>query len=214
MMVEAEATDNVIDLVAGGAGAPTESVVAEGLEAAKPFIAALCNAQQELHEAVGKETAEYPLFPDYQDDVFYSVASVATEELAKALTIAGKEERDGRTDEIKAEVLDRLAEHLRGPREGGQRSIPLADQKACAPAHPVRPLPHRRAWHHRHPRAVGRGRGNPAGPRQRAVRARRDPDHGCHHPRHGQDGPADRFAGARDLEALHAPLQLPAVLHR
>ena len=114
MMVEAEATDNVIELVAGGAGAPTESVVAEGLEAAKPFIAALCKAQQELHDAVGKETADYPLFPDYQDDVFYAVSSVATEELSKALTIAGKEERDGRTDEIKVEVLDRLAETYEG----------------------------------------------------------------------------------------------------
>ncbi|MDT5252968.1 MAG: polyribonucleotide nucleotidyltransferase, partial [Mycobacterium sp.] len=73
MMVEAEATDNVIDLIASGAGAPTESVVAEGLEAAKPFIAALCTAQQELADAAGKETAEYPVFPDYQDDVYYSV---------------------------------------------------------------------------------------------------------------------------------------------
>ncbi len=81
MMVEAEATDNVIELVAGGAQAPTESVVAEGLEAAKPFIAALCTAQQELADAAAKPTAEYPLFPDYQDDVYYSVASVATEEL-------------------------------------------------------------------------------------------------------------------------------------
>src|SRR5271154_2250286 len=114
MMVEAEATDNVIDLVAGGAGAPTESVVAEGLEAAKPFIAALCNAQQELHDAAGKQTADYPLFPDYQDDVFYAVSSVATEELSKALTIAGKEERDGRTNEIKVEVLGRLAETYAG----------------------------------------------------------------------------------------------------
>src|ERR1700759_1125196 len=114
MMVEAEATENVIELVAGGAGAPTESVVAEGLEAAKPFIAALCEAQRELYDAVGKETADYPLFPDYQDDVFYAVSSVATEELTKALTIAGKEERDGRTDELKAEVLDRLAETYEG----------------------------------------------------------------------------------------------------
>ncbi|MGB6206392.1 MAG: polyribonucleotide nucleotidyltransferase, partial [Mycobacterium sp.] len=39
MMVEAEATDKVIELVAGGAQAPTEAVVAQGLEAAKPFIA-------------------------------------------------------------------------------------------------------------------------------------------------------------------------------
>jgi len=63
MMVEAEATDNVIELIAGGAGAPTESVVAEGLEAAKPFIAALCTAQEELAAAAGKETGDYPVFP-------------------------------------------------------------------------------------------------------------------------------------------------------
>src|SRR6478735_7428105 len=114
MMVEAEATDNVIELIAGGAGAPTEAVVAEGLEAAKPFIAELCRAQQELADAAGKETAEYPVFPDYQDDVFYSVSSVATEELSKALSIAGKAERDARTDEIKGEVLERLSETYSG----------------------------------------------------------------------------------------------------
>ena len=114
MMVEAEATDKVIELIAGGAGAPTEAVVAEGLEAAKPFIAALCTAQEELADEAGKETGEYPVFPDYQDDVFYAVSSVATDELSKALTIAGKEERNDRTDEIKVEVLERLAEQFAG----------------------------------------------------------------------------------------------------
>jgi polyribonucleotide nucleotidyltransferase len=114
MMVEAEATDKVIELVAGGAGAPTEAVVAEGLEAAKPFIAALCTAQEALAEKAAKPTADYPVFPDYQDDVFESVSAVATDELSKALTIAGKEERDDRTNEIKGEVLDRLAEQYAG----------------------------------------------------------------------------------------------------
>ncbi|WAJ46980.1 polyribonucleotide nucleotidyltransferase [Mycobacterium sp. Aquia_216] len=108
MMVEAEATEKVIELVEGGAQAPTETVVAEGLEAAKPFIAALCTAQQELADAAAKPVGEYPTFPDYQEDVYYAVASVATDELAKALTIGGKAERDARTDELKAEVLDRL----------------------------------------------------------------------------------------------------------
>src|SRR5690606_22097435 len=105
MMVEAEATENVIELIESGAQAPTETVVAEGLEAAKPFIAALCKAQQELAAAAARPTADYPLFPAYGEDVYYSVASVATDELAKALTIAGKAERDERTEEIKAEVL-------------------------------------------------------------------------------------------------------------
>src|ERR1700730_11333543 len=117
MMVEAEATENVIGLVHGGAQAPTESVVAQGLEAAKPFIAALCSAQQELADKTGKSakpTGEYPVFPDYGDDVYYSVSSVATDELSAALTISGKNERNTRTDEIKAEVLERLADTYAG----------------------------------------------------------------------------------------------------
>src|SRR5271166_219428 len=117
MMVEAEATENVIELVEGGAQAPTESVVAQGLEAAKPFIAALCAAQQELADATGKSgkpAAEFPVFPDYGEDVYYSVSSVATEQLASALTISGKSERDERTDEIKALVLERLADTYEG----------------------------------------------------------------------------------------------------
>jgi polyribonucleotide nucleotidyltransferase len=114
MMVEAEATDKVVELIAGGAQAPTEAVVAEGLEAAKPFIAALCAAQSELAARAAKPTADYPLFPEYGEDVYYAVASVATDALSEALTIAGKEERNNRTDEIKVEVLGRLAEQFAG----------------------------------------------------------------------------------------------------
>ena len=114
MMVEAEATDNVIELIAGGATAPTESIVAEGLEAAKPFIATLCAAQSALAEKAAKETADYPVFPDYADDAYAAVADVAGDSLSQALTIAGKQERDDRTDQIKGEVLNRLSENFAG----------------------------------------------------------------------------------------------------
>jgi hypothetical protein len=50
MMVEAEATESTWNLVKNeGKPPPTEEVVAEGLEAAKKFIA-LCEAQEELAE--------------------------------------------------------------------------------------------------------------------------------------------------------------------
>jgi len=114
MMVEAEATENVIELIDDGAQAPTETIVAEGLEAAKPPIAALCAAQRELADRAAKPIAQYPLFPDYRDDVYDSVAAVATEQLAGALAIAGKAERDDRTNEIKAEVAERLADTYAG----------------------------------------------------------------------------------------------------
>ena len=54
------------------------------------------------------------MFPDYGDDVYYSVSSVATDELSEALPSPGKAERNDRTDEIKAEVLERLSETYSG----------------------------------------------------------------------------------------------------
>ncbi|KOV84319.1 polyribonucleotide nucleotidyltransferase [Nocardia sp. NRRL S-836] len=114
MMVEAEATENVIDLIGEGAVAPTEEVVAAGLEAAKPFIKVLCEAQAQLAQVAAKETGEYPTFPAYQDDAFEAVESAASGELAQALTIAGKAERENKLDEIKAATLDKLAEQFEG----------------------------------------------------------------------------------------------------
>lgn len=114
MMVEAEATDKVIELVEGGAQAPTETIVAEGLEAAKPFIARLCIAQQQLAAAAAKPTGDFPLYPAYQDDVYAAVEAAASTKLAEALTIAGKQERDDRTDEVKVEILEQVAPSFEG----------------------------------------------------------------------------------------------------
>jgi len=113
MMVEAEATDNSWDLVKNqGATAPTEEVVAEGLEAAKPFIKALCDAQADLAARAAKPVAEYPLFLDYEADVFTAVESAITTELAEALTIADKQTRENRLDEVKALAFEKLGEQF------------------------------------------------------------------------------------------------------
>jgi polyribonucleotide nucleotidyltransferase len=117
MMVEAEATDDAFELVAEGATAPTEAVVAEGLEAAKPFIRALCEAQIRLAEQSSKPTAEFPRFLDYQDDVYSATASAVEGDLAAALTIADKQERESRLDDIKAAAHAQLDEQFAG-REG------------------------------------------------------------------------------------------------
>jgi polyribonucleotide nucleotidyltransferase len=119
MMVEAEATENTIELIAGGATRPTEEVVAEGLEAAKPFIAALCRAQAELAAKAAKPVAEFPVFLDYQDDVLAAVTEEVSAPLAEALTIADKQQREARLDELKNQ-----AKSLVGPRfEGRENEI-------------------------------------------------------------------------------------------
>ncbi|MFZ9801892.1 MAG: polyribonucleotide nucleotidyltransferase [Candidatus Nanopelagicales bacterium] len=110
MMVEAEATEHTIELVKGGASAPTEEVVAQGLEAAKPFIKQLCETQVELAKLAAKETKEFPIFKDYKDDVYSEVAQFSTPALDKAMQIGGKAERQKALDEAKQAVLAHLNE--------------------------------------------------------------------------------------------------------
>ncbi|MGW5719345.1 polyribonucleotide nucleotidyltransferase [Amycolatopsis sp. NPDC003865] len=108
MMVEAEGTEHTLDLIAAGGKAPDETSVAEGLEAAKPFIKVLCEAQQRLAAEAAKPTGEFPVYPAYQQDVYEAVAAIATDDLARALQIAGKQDRDAATDEVKAAVIEKV----------------------------------------------------------------------------------------------------------
>ncbi len=115
MMVEAEATDNSWNLIKEqGATAPTEEVVSEGLEAAKPFIKALCDAQADLASRAAKPTVEFPVFLDYEDDVYAAVESAAAEKLAAVFQIADKQERNDASDALKDEVSAALAEQFEG----------------------------------------------------------------------------------------------------
>jgi polyribonucleotide nucleotidyltransferase len=118
MMVEAESTPETLKLLKDaettGAVTPDEETVAEGLEAAKPFIAALCEAQRILAaEAVeagisSAGTAEFPIFADYAEDVYQAVADSVSDKLAKTLTISGKAEREAEEARVKALAVERL----------------------------------------------------------------------------------------------------------
>jgi polyribonucleotide nucleotidyltransferase len=114
MMVEAESTEFTWDLVKAGATAPTEDIVAQGLEASKRFIKQLCEAQSELAATAAKPVKDFPVFLDYQDDAYAAVESAVRDELASALTIAGKAEREQKLDEVKVIALDKLGSDFEG----------------------------------------------------------------------------------------------------
>ena len=119
MMVEAESTEQTWDLVRSGRTAPTEEVVAAGLEAAKPFIKALCDAQVELAAKFPKSVGNFPVFLDYQPEVFEAVAVAGTERLRQVMTIAGKHERETSTEALLAD----LHTELDGTFEGREKEI-------------------------------------------------------------------------------------------
>jgi polyribonucleotide nucleotidyltransferase len=113
-MVEAESTEHTWDLVRAGKTAPTEEVVAAGLEAAKPFIKALCDAQAELAAKFPKPIADFPIFADYSEDVYAAVAESATGELSEVMSIADKPTREQATDTLKNTLLERLGSQFEG----------------------------------------------------------------------------------------------------
>ena len=114
MMVEAEATDRTIELIAGGATAPTEDVVAAGLDAAKPFIRTLCEAQEALAAEAAKPTVEFPVFPDYQDDVYDAVERLAMADIREAMQIVSKADREARLDDVKKVVVAEAGQEFEG----------------------------------------------------------------------------------------------------
>jgi polyribonucleotide nucleotidyltransferase len=109
MMVEAEATEHAIDLIRAGAQKPSEDVVAQGLEAAKPFLRTLVAAQADLARQAAKETREYPVFLPYSDETYAVVEAAALAELRSIYQIADKLERQSADDELKARVKDQVA---------------------------------------------------------------------------------------------------------
>ena len=103
MMVEAEATEQTWNLVQGGVQAPTEEVVASGLDAAKPFIKQLVRGPGRARQArppsrsrssrsssTTRTTSTPPSRPPRRPTC------------RSAMTIADKQEREARIDEIKA----------------------------------------------------------------------------------------------------------------
>ncbi|MEI3844332.1 MULTISPECIES: polyribonucleotide nucleotidyltransferase [unclassified Microbacterium] len=119
MMVEAEATEGSWNLIKGGATKPSEEVVAQGLEASKPFIKELVAAQNVVAGSAAKEIQSYPVFPAYSQETYDFVAGRAYDELVGIYQIADKQERqnadDAVKDRVKAELIAAVeAEQLPG----------------------------------------------------------------------------------------------------
>ncbi|TFC00839.1 polyribonucleotide nucleotidyltransferase [Cryobacterium mannosilyticum] len=109
MMIEAEATDNAWNLIKGGAIKPNEEVIAEGIEASKPFIKQLIEAQQKVAASAAKPTGAYPVFPSYQPATYDAVAALAYDQLKAVYQIADKIERQNADDALKASVKAAIA---------------------------------------------------------------------------------------------------------
>ncbi|MDQ1609967.1 MAG: polyribonucleotide nucleotidyltransferase [Microbacteriaceae bacterium] len=128
MMVEAEATEHAWGLIQGGAIKPNEEIVAQGLEAAKPFLAQLVKAQAELAAQSAKEIADYPVFLPYDQATYDAVSAIALDELTGIYQIADKVERQNADDALK----DRVKAAIAGKVEAGELEASTLSQVSAA----------------------------------------------------------------------------------
>ncbi len=226
MMVEAGGTEATWRLYEEGAPKVTEEVIAEGIEEAKVGIGLAIDLQKELVAAVVREHGPiepipYEVHTDYDDDVFEAVAGEATAEHRRG-DGDRRQDRAQRTASTRSRkgCCSRCAarQELPGPflHERGQvqARVPCAAEEGRAQPHRQRGPAHRRPRHHRPPAAFGRRRAHPHLARLGPVPAGRDPGAQRPHARHAPHGAVDRPRRVpRHDQALHPPLQLPAVLH-
>jgi polyribonucleotide nucleotidyltransferase len=111
LMIEGEAPGNTWELLAGGAAAPTEETVAEGLEAAKLAIAEQIEFQRGFVDEAGVTEQEWAPRPLFGDDVYEIVSAFAADRLAEAI-VPDKAEREAKLDALKAETKEHCAARL------------------------------------------------------------------------------------------------------
>ncbi len=217
LMIEGEAPDNTWALLADGATAPTEETVAEGLEAAKVAIAEVIEFQQEFVDAVG--VTEQP---------WEAQSALRRRRVRRGERVRqGPPGRGHRAGQGRARGEARRAEgrgegapgiragrRRRGARGRVRSRVEAAAEEGHAQARDRRGHPPGRALRHRHPAALGRGRRAEAGARLGDLQPRRHAGAERDDARHAPHVADDRHARPGGQQAVHAPLQLPALLHR
>src|SRR5690606_32233736 len=128
MMVEAEATEGSWNLIKAGATKPSEEVVAQGLEAAKPFISQLVAAQNSVAKTAAKEIKEFPVFLPYAQETYDFVAARALDKLGAVYQIAEKVARQDADDELKDAVKAELTAAI----EAGELPATAANEFSAA----------------------------------------------------------------------------------
>jgi polyribonucleotide nucleotidyltransferase len=115
MMVEAGGTAASWELYQSGSPKVTESVIADGLEAAKLWIRESIDLQRRLvTEAGARPPLSFEPQSDYGEDVAARVAEVGTARIEKVTTITAKADREAATDEATQAIIDELGEEFEG----------------------------------------------------------------------------------------------------
>ena len=108
VMVEAGATDNAFAKIDEGSAAPSENIVADGIDMSKEFIAKLIEAQKELVAKRDVPEIDWPIVEDYSEELKSQISEAFGSDIEAAMVITDRAERSEKQSELQELAVEKF----------------------------------------------------------------------------------------------------------
>ena len=108
VMVEAGATDNAFNKIDEGSAAPSENIVADGIDMSKEFIAKLIEAQKELVAKRDVPEIDWPIIDDYSEELKSQISETFGSDIEAAMAITDRAERSEKQSELQELAVEKF----------------------------------------------------------------------------------------------------------
>ena len=122
VMVEAGASDNAFEKIDAGSKAPSEELVADGIDSSKQFISELIAAQAELVSKNDVPVTDWPLVEDFSKELKSDIEDSYKSEVENITSITDRKERSNKQSELEEKVVEK---HI-NEEEDNTKAIKLA----------------------------------------------------------------------------------------
>ena len=122
VMVEAGAKENTFEKIDEGSLAPSEDIVADGIDMSKDYILSLINSQKELVSMNDIPSIDWPLIEDYTDELKSLIEASCKDELNEIASIIDRSERSSRQSELQEKIVEEFLDD----EEDNSKAIKLA----------------------------------------------------------------------------------------
>ncbi len=108
VMVEAGATDNAFNKIDEGSAAPSENIVADGIDMSKEFISKLIEAQKELVAKRDVPEIDWPIIEDYSEELKSQIGEAFGSDIEAAMALTDRSERSEKQSELEEQAVERF----------------------------------------------------------------------------------------------------------
>ena len=108
VMVEAGATDNAFNKIDEGSAAPSENIVADGIDMSKEFISKLIEAQKELVSKRDVPEIDWPIIEDYSEELKSQISEAFGSDIEAAMALTDRSERSEKQSELEEQAVEKF----------------------------------------------------------------------------------------------------------